>query len=287
MHTVYIPTNTHTKYTYVCTLAHTKPASKATAYSPITHKHKPKKEANKQQPSHHFLFPKPVFGFSCSVTTIIQHLANLFSLSPLHELHQNKHYHTWQALENDPCLSLNGGAIFYPCTSRWRSGFAVILSTNKCICTWHTNTQPRNIHTRCTQATSNHFQMVLGLGGYVHLAMQLHQQATIRDLHLQNSVWHIDHLRQGIYIILYRCGSVEQDIECTVITTGVTCLSAIRVFTFMCLIQTTHSVNSIWATCDTYNFTIRAKHISWTRVNGDKIKVIVWHQRKRKMNIHL
>lgn len=122
--------------------------------------------------------------------------------------------------------------------------------THKC-----TNTQMEYIHNPKTftyaRCTTGNIQPLPGLGGYVHLAMRLHQQATIRDLHMQKPDWHIDCLRQGICIILYGCESVEREIECTVITSGVTCFSAIHVFIFICLIQTNHSVNSICATCDT------------------------------------
>ena len=74
-----------------------------------------------------------------------------------------------------------------------------------------------------TKATPDHFQPVRALGGNVHLAMQLHQQAAIRDLHMPNPATHIDRLREGICIIpsSYPCGIVDQGIECMVITAAV------------------------------------------------------------------
>lgn len=91
----------------------------------------------------------------------------------------------------------------------------------------HTQThrQSQNIHlclNKCTQATPNCFQLVRRLGSDVHLAMRLHQQATIRDLCMPNPDSHIDRLKQGICIKPgYPCEIAERGIECTVITTVV------------------------------------------------------------------
>lgn len=110
--------------------------------------------------------------------------------------------------------------------------------THTHICTY-THRKSQNIHLWLNKHTPNHFQLVWGFGGYVHLAVWLYQKATIRDLHMQNLNSHIDRL--GQYIIpTYCCEIVDCGIECPVITTAVTCFSTIHAFTFF-LPHMTHS----------------------------------------------
>lgn len=104
-----VHTHKHRYRTHIYTQAHTIPPWKLqlTPLS-ITHKHTTHK---RRQTNNSHLITFCFQNQSCLVTTILQHLANLFSLPPLHEVLQNKHCQTQQALENDPCLSPNGGVI--------------------------------------------------------------------------------------------------------------------------------------------------------------------------------
>lgn len=111
-HTVYIHTNTDNR-THIHTPAHTIPPQKL-QFTPlsVTHKHTTheSRQTNNSLPIA-FSFQIQFLHFSRFVTTLLPYPANLFFLPPLHELLQNKHHQTQQALETDPCLSPNGGAI--------------------------------------------------------------------------------------------------------------------------------------------------------------------------------